>query len=193
MKQPMLKPEGYILHKLQRMILLHLAENEPQTANETSIKIDKDYKPTSTAFKTLEKLNLITETKIKKYRNRKYSEFWLTDEGIVLAILEGANHEKMSKQAQKLHPDDKALHLFLDVAPYIDRQIIEMTYSSVKESGDLDFMDVMNVLFLQAPTEMDRENAKKLSVTLKKYPEEYKILKQAKKFIIKQLNQIIPD
>jgi hypothetical protein len=193
MGQPMSKPEGYSLHKLQRMILLHLAENEPQTVNETSIKIDKSYKPTSTAFKTLEKMNLITETKIKNYRNRKYSEFWLTDEGIVLAILEGANQEKMSKQTQELRPDDKALHLFLDIAPYIDRQIIEMTYSSVKESGELDFMNVMNVLFLQAPTEMDMENAKKLSVALKKYPEEYKILKQAKKFIIKQLNQIIPD
>jgi len=193
MGQPMSKPEGYTLHKLQRMILLHLAENEPQTANETSLKLSKSYKPTSTAFKTLEKMNLITETKIKEYRSRRYSEFWLTDEGIVLAILEGVNHEKMSKQAQKLHPDDKELHLFLDIAPYIDRQIIEMTYSSVKESGDIDFMVVLNVLFLQAPTEMDMDNAQKLSTALKKYPEEYKILKQAKKFIIKQLNQIIPD
>jgi hypothetical protein len=189
----MSKPEGYSLHKLQRMILLYLAENEPQTANKTSIKIDKSYKPTNTAFKTLEEKNLITETKIKNYRNRKYSEFWLTDEGIIMAILEGANIEKLSKQAQNLRPDNKALHLFLEIAPYIDRQIIEMTYSSVRETGEIDFMDVMSLLFLQAPTEMDMENAKKLSKALKKYPEEYKILKEAKKFIIKQLNRIIPD
>jgi hypothetical protein len=189
----MSKTEANSLHRLQKMILLFLAENEPQTANETALKLDKDYKPTSTAFKSLQKKKLIAKTGIKDYRNRKYSKFWLTDQGIIMALLEGANHEKLSKQAINLHPDNKALPLFLEIAPYIDRQIIEMTYSSVRETGNFDFMDVMNLLFLQAPTETDIENAKKLSLVLKKYPGEYEVLKEAKKFIIKQLNHIIPD
>ena len=107
--------------------------------------------------------------------------------------MEGANQEKLSEHAKNVRPDNKALHLFLELAPYIDNQITEMTYSSVREEGELDFMDVMNLLFLQAPTETDIENAKNLSKVLKKYPEEYKILKEAKEFIIKQLNAIIPD
>lgn len=189
----MSSPKEYRLHKLQKMILLYLAENEPQTANETSLKLKKSYKPTSTAFKTLKKRNLIAETEIKNYRNREYSEYWLTDQGIILALLEGANQEKLSEHAKNVRPDNKALHLFLELAPYIDNQITEMTYSSVREEGELDFMDVMNLLFLQAPTETDIENAKNLSKVLKKYPEEYKILKEAKEFIIKQLNAIIPD
>ena len=181
------------LHSLQKLILLYLAENEPTTINGANEKLGKSYKPTHTAFKSLEKKKLIKKIRIWKYREQPFSQYWLTDGGIILAILEGANQEKLSYQAKQLRPNDKPLEIFLEIARYIDPQIIEMTHSSVIEKKSLDIMDILNILFLQAPSEMSLENLQKLTTALKKYPEEYNQLKVAKEIIINQLNQIIPD
>ena len=53
----MSKTKGNNLPSLQKMIVLYLSENEPQTMHETAQTISKCYKPTWTAFKSLEKKN----------------------------------------------------------------------------------------------------------------------------------------
>lgn len=184
--------KGDNLPSLQKMIVLHLSENMPQTMNETAEILSKCYKPTWTAFKSLEKKKLIKKTAFKEHAGRKYPTYWLTDTGIIRALLEGANYKKLSNQAKSLHPNDRNLHLFLDIEPHVDHQILKMIYSSVKGKKKLDVLDVINLLFIQAPNAMEIENAEKIAATLQKYPDEYNLLKTAKNLIIEQLNRIIP-
>jgi|WetSurMetagenome_2_1015567.scaffolds.fasta_scaffold229740_1 hypothetical protein len=182
------------LPTLQKRILLHLAKNEPRTAHAIMVEFNrKDYKAIYTSFNALKEKKLICKAKTKIANKKEYEECWLTHEGIITAILEGVNLEKLIVQTTNLYPEDKEAQLFLDLARYIDSEIIEMTNSGVREKGSITFLDIMNLIFLQAPIETDLENAKKLTETLKKYPEAYALLKGAKNTIIEQLNLIIPD
>jgi DNA-binding PadR family transcriptional regulator len=187
------KPKSNSLPKLQKQIILNIAEKEPQTAYATMIDIDNTCHPTYNAFKGLEEKNLVKKQKAKEANGKKVEKYWLTHEGIIIALLEGANHEKIANQSRKLYSDEDELNLFIDIVKYIDPEIVAMTYSGVKEKGSIDFMDIINLLFLQVPNEMEIEKAKKLTAVLKKNSEAYELLKGAKNVIIEQLNLIIPD
>jgi|YelNatPaOPRAMG01_1025707.scaffolds.fasta_scaffold68202_2 hypothetical protein len=81
------------LPPLQKRIILCLAEHGPQTINETvnNMKPKGHYKPTWIAFKSLKAKGLIQKQGSKTYLGRKYPQFWLTEKGIVSALVNGAN------------------------------------------------------------------------------------------------------
>lgn len=191
MSKPTIKSDN--LHPLQKIIVLHLAENEPQTINQTVVAISKSYKPTWIAFNSLEKKNLITKTGTKSYRGRDYPRHWLTDEGMIMALMEGANADRLLEQTKILYPDSKIIHSFLEITPFIHPQVMRLTYSTVKEKGKLGFAEVATLYISQAAIGMDFETAKKFALTLKKYPEEYSKLRMAVQLMIAQLNQLITE
>ena len=99
------KTKSNNLPSLQKRMVLDLAETEPKTMNETAKAISKQYRPTWTAFKSLAKKNLIEKTSlIKKHRRQEYPRYWLTDKGIAMALLEGANPDKLLRQTKILYP-----------------------------------------------------------------------------------------
>lgn len=181
------------LHPLQKLIVLHLAENEPQTINQTVRALSKSYKPTWIAFHSLEKKKLIRKTDAKSYRGREYPLFWLTDEGMIMALMEGACSDRLLEQTKNLYPENKSVHCFLEIVPFIDPEVMSMVYSSVKGKGKLGFVEIATLVLSQAAIPMDIEVAKKLTATVKKYPDEYNKLKIAFQMMINQLSQLISD
>ena len=181
------------LHSLQKLIIFHLAENNPQTINQTVQAISKSYKPTWIAFNTLEKKKLIIKTDTKSYRGREYPRYWLTDEGMIMALMEGASADKLQEQTRILYPEAKIIHCFLEIMPFFDPEVIKMAYSSVKGKGKLEPVEVAQLILSGAAMPMDVETGRKVAATLKKYPEQYKALKIAIQFLIDQLKQVIAD
>jgi predicted transcriptional regulator len=181
------------LHSLQKRIILHLAENEPQTQNEIAEATSKSYKPAWTAIKSLQKRKLIGKADVKDYRGRKYPRYWLTDEGMIMALMEGASSDKLLTQTKSLYPDEKIVHCFLEMMPFIDPEVTRMAYSSVKGKGKFGFIEVATLFLSQAAMPMDIETAKKLKNVLKKYPDQYTMLKLAIQTMIDQLSQLVND
>ena len=115
----MSKTEGqyHILHPLQKRIILSLAHKGPQTINETSKKVgNNQYKATYIAFQSLKGKGLIKSVDVKKYLTREYPKFWLTDEGLALAIIHKANIEILREHVEKLYGTQMKYNLLFDVA-----------------------------------------------------------------------------
>lgn len=191
MSKPTIKSD--YLPPLQKIIVLYLAENAPQTINQTVVAISKSYKPAWIAFNSLEKKNLITKKDMKSYRGRDYPRYWLTDEGMIMALMEGASADKLLEQTKILYPDTKIIHSFLEITPFFHPQVMKLAYSTVKEKGKLGFAEVATLFISQASIAMDIETAKKLTLTLKKYPDEYKKLKMVVQLMIDQLSLLITE
>jgi hypothetical protein len=179
------------LPPLQKQIVLNLAENQPQTINETVKAISKTYKASWIAFNSLEKKNLIEKTDVKKYRGREYPRYWLTSEGIVMALMEGASFDKLLEQTKILHPDAKILHCFLEIMAYIKPEVLEMAYSLVKGKKEPGINELSTLAF--SANTMDYETAEEFKATLEKYPDEYNKFKTRIQAMINQLNQLIKE
>jgi hypothetical protein len=181
------------LHPLQKLIILNLAENEPETINELTQAISKSYKPTHTAFKSLVRKKLITKTGAKSYRGQHFPRYWLTDEGMIMALMEGANADKLLQLTKNLYPEAEIAHCFLEIIPLFDPVIVRTSYSYVKGKGKLQFAEVAQLILSGAAESMDIETGKKISVILKKYPDQYIQFKFVVQEMITLLSQLISD
>lgn len=185
------KAKGDNLPPLQKQIVLNLAENQPQTINETVKAISKSYKASWIAFNSLEKKNLLEKTHVKIYRGRAYPRYWLTGTGIVMALLEGASSDKLLEQTKILYPNVKTLHCFLEVVPYITPEIIEMTVPLTERKKRLEISDLFILAF--STNTMDHKTAEEFKAKLEKYPELYDEFKTRIQAMINQLNQLIKE
>ncbi len=158
-----------------------------------AISKNKNYKPTHTALKSLEGRKLITKTGTKDYRGQQFPRYWLTDEGMYLALMEGVSAERLLEKSKILYPDAKIIHCFLEIIPFFDSEFIKMSYSAVKGKGKLEPIEVLQLILSGVGTAMDVETGKRIALTLKKYPQQYEALKAAIQFMIDQLQQIIKD
>jgi hypothetical protein len=185
--------KGDNLPSLQKLIVLHLAGNEPQTMNETAKTISKHYKPTWVAFKSLEKKKLVRKAATKDYNGRKYPSYWLTDKGMIMALIEGTTSDKLLTQTKILYPEAKNIHCALEMIPNINPEVMKLIYSYAKAKGKLGFAEVATLSILQTTIPTRIETAKELKIILKKYPDQYNQLKKTTKEMIDQLNQLIND
>jgi hypothetical protein len=181
------------LHPLQKLIILNLAENEPETINELTQAISKSYKPTHTAFKSLVRKKLIIKTGAKSYRGQQFPRYWLTDEGMIMALLEGANAERLLQKTKELYPDAEITHCFLEIMPLFDPVIIKTSYSYVKGKGKLGFAEVAQLILSGAAGAMEVETAEKISKILKKYPLQFTTFKFVVQEMITLLSKLIED
>jgi hypothetical protein len=192
----MLKPKAKSsnLPSLQKMIVLHLAESEPKTMNETAKAISKQYRPSWTAFRSLTKKNLIRKTSLLKFhRRQKYPRYWLTDEGIVMALTEGANPDKLLKQYKILYPDAESTHCFLEIASLIHPEVMKIAYSSIRGKDKLGTNEII-MLYLSEPSiAMDDKTAYEFTAILKKYPNQYNAFKNTAQKMINQLSKLITE
>jgi len=179
------------LPSLQKLIVLHLAKSEPQTINETAEKIEKSYRPTWSAFKSLEKKKLIWKADVKKYNRRDFPSFWLTGEGIITAMFEGADMASLLEESKRVFPDEELVHCFVEVI-YANPKVVQLAYNVVKNKGTIEFVDLLTVVVADAPSE-DDDTMRKLVTVLKKYPEIYEQAKILIQQTIDQLSQLIND
>ena len=178
---------------MQKLIVLHLANSEPDTRNATATALSKEYKPTRIAFTSLEKKKLIRKTEIKHYKSRGSPRYWLTDEGIIAAMLVGVNPAVLLEETERLFPERNMVHCFLEVAPLMNPFVLRIAYSIVKGKGELEFKDIATILISQAGILMEIETLEKLVAVFKKYPEEHEKLKKLIQITIDQLKQLMSD
>ncbi len=172
--------KGNNLPPLQKKIVLCLAEKGPQTINETVQNIKHHYKPTWIAFNSLEKKGLIRKINSKIYRGRQYPQFWLSEEGIILSLVEGASKEALLEKVEAFYPDNRNLHAFLDFASIFNPEIWKIAYYSIKRKGKLEPVDLAMIMVTQMESDANLEKVKEGLTKLKKYPE---ILESFKKLV----------
>jgi hypothetical protein len=181
--------KGKILPPLQKRIILQLAKNGARTINKTAEEIKKQYKSSWTAFNTLKRKGLIRKTDLKIYRNREYPRFWLTQAGIFVALVEGADATNLLQKTLKNFPNDKTLLFCLELAPLLGLEGFRIALSAIQDKGKLDDSDKMTILLAHAQKDVSVKQFTQLIEILKRYPKEYgrtkKRLSQTIKVLIK--------
>jgi hypothetical protein len=169
---------------LQRRIILHLAQNQPQTKNEIAKGIKSDYKSSWIALRKLGKKGLIKTAKTKPYKGNLYPCFWLTELGISLALYEGANPELLLKQTLKTYSENKVMQFLIEAVPIFGEGIASTLGEDILDKdaeGKLVSMLSAELLPTFSPAsqvrrEFDFEQLKRFKALLKKYPELYQRL-----------------
>ncbi len=103
-------PKYDYLPKLQKEIVLCLAKHGAMTINKIGQTISGRIMISSATYKsfhTLEKKDVITKARIKPYRGREFSEFWLSSRGLAFAMRNGANPENVRRNALSLSKNDE--------------------------------------------------------------------------------------
>jgi hypothetical protein len=164
--------EQKFLTPLQKKILLFLAVNYPATINETVKAISGNYRSSWDAFKELEKKNLIQEVSQKNYRGRDYPRYWATENGILLALSEGAKPDVLLRKTHQVYPEKRALQFLIEIIPLLGESAYEMAHLSVVTNGKVTQSDLIRMFSLQ--NKVTEKEIKKYNEVLKKYPEIYK-------------------
>ncbi len=181
------------LPSLQKAIVAYMAENEPKTIRQISIALSKDYSATHTAFKSLEKKKLVAKTTVKRYREQDFDCSWLTDEGMILAMIDGADVNRLLELTKIIYPDVEVAHIFLEVIQLLGVDTLRVTYGYAKGKGKLEFAEVLQITLAGALSAVEIDTGKKVAKVLKKYPTYYAALKSVVEEMIRTLNQLIED
>jgi len=186
------KTRGNKLPPLQKKVVLCLAQNKPQTINEIKTKIPPPahYKPTWLAIKSLHQKGLVQEVGTKKHRERNYPTHWLTDEGVLVALIEGANSETLLKRTREIFPENQSLLYYLEIAPKLNPKVLEIGYSTVMTKGKLEPIDLATILLTQMQTETSVQQFRETVEILKKYPKHYNSFKKQIEQMFKNLSRI---
>lgn len=164
------------LPPLQKRIILCLAEKGAQTINKTKENLTPKghYKSTYIAFQSLEKKGLIQKQGVKTYRNQEYSTYWLTEEGILSAVLNHASLRRLRLNTRRVHGKTENYEAFFDMVEVVGatkmRGIVELSKQYKTQAQMPDYLVV-------APhTLVDNEKQlKAFAQCIKKYPNVKKI------------------
>jgi len=159
-----------ILPKLQRKIVLKLAEKGALNVRETNKELKGEYTSTNRAFHELEEKCIIKKVDVKEWRGRVFPKYWLTEEGIVLAFLEGAQKDKLFENARKFYSDNENLQSFIDFTSVFNPEVFKIGYEAIKRKGKLEVSDLLVIALTQMKSEADFETYRKALTLLKKYP-----------------------
>lgn len=163
------------LGKLQRRIILHLAEGCPETINETDKKIHSSsghYKSTNFAFHSLETKGLIKKYDPKEYLNRKFDTYWLTVEGLRVALKNGVDHTILRQNVEKMWGEQELTPLFFELVHAFGPKNVDKVFDmfEANEKGE------WRIISLPV---MSTKRAKTILKILKKYPAYAKQVKKA--------------
>jgi len=171
------------LTPLQEKILLFLASNYPMTKNETTRGISGNYRSSWDALKELEKKKLIQAVSQKVYRGREYPRYWVTENGILLALSNRLKPETLLRKTKEIYPEKKNLHFLIEIVPILGESAYDMLSLAVVTNGKFEKSDIIQIYASQG--KLNDEEIKKYNSILKNYPEIYKhhvdFMKQASK------------
>lgn len=170
--------QGNTLPPLQRKIVLYLAKAGPQTINQTAKKIKHSYKPSWFAFNSLAEKGIVTKGKMMEYRGNEYPLYWLTEEGVITALIEEASPTSLLIWTKEVYPNNQMLQYGLEMAPHLNRDIFRIFLNAFKSKGKLEPVDLGTILFTQMETDTTPEKLVNALETMKKYPKEYKHFKE---------------
>jgi DNA-binding Lrp family transcriptional regulator len=168
------KSKKVVLPKLQRKILIHLSENYPMTINETATSLNTHNKSSSNAFKRLQLLKLITKVGSKVYHNNEYSLFWVTEDGAVVALCEGADPKRVLKKAFKIYPNNRNLHFALEMMPIFGLDAFKLVCTAFAKKGKLEDSDKAQIYATQMQNKFTPDEETQFADILNRYPEQQK-------------------
>jgi DNA-binding MarR family transcriptional regulator len=168
------KSKKVVLYKLQQRILIHLSENYPMTRNEIATTLNEHQKASSKAFKRLQAMKLVTKVGLKDYQNTKYPLFWVTEDGAVVALCEGADQKRVLKRALEIYPDNRNLHFALEIMPIFGLDAFKLVCSAFAKKGKLEDSDKGEIFATQMQNKFTPEEASKFADVLNRYPEQQK-------------------
>jgi hypothetical protein len=184
------KKQSSILPPLQRTIVLHLAKTGPQTINETVKKIKHSYKPSWTAFNSLEEKGFVKKGKTKEYRGNEYPLYWLTDGGVIMALIEGVSPIDLLAKTKEVYPNNQNLQYSLEMAPHLNQDIFRILLTAFYSKGKLEPIDLETMFVTQMETDNTLEEVVRTVETMKKYPKEYKHFKEGLSRMQENLNKL---
>lgn len=82
------KAERHTLGSRQKSVIRCLTQKGAQTINEAKKNMKADYKSTNQAFHSLENRGLIQKVSVKEYNKQEFPQFWLTSEGVLMALMD---------------------------------------------------------------------------------------------------------
>jgi len=166
-------------------VILCLAKKGLQTINEIKNNIPKlglaprsHYKPTWVALESLSQKRLVEKVGVKDYRGRKYPRFWLTDIGVLIALIQGADSNHLLALASQVYPENKILSYFLEIAPKLNPSVFRIGYSALKDKGKLEPLDLITIFVTQMETQIQQKVLAETLEILKRYPKQHKLLKE---------------
>lgn len=186
----MRKRKSHTLPTLQSDILLYLAETGSQTKNEIASGVSRSYKPTWTAFNNLKMKKFIKETDIKTYHGREYPQFWLSDDGTVIALAEGADPDRLLELTKQIYPENQTLACYLEVLSKMNPDIVKKVYSALRVKGKLEPIDIVTVMITEMQSKAKDQSLKDIIDTLKAYPKEYDLFKKRMDKILEGLDKL---
>jgi hypothetical protein len=172
------KRQHNTLPPLQKVIILHLARTGPQTINKTAKETDHSYKPSWIAFNSLEEKGLVKKGKSSEYHGRLYPLYWLTELGILTALVERASPTELLAKAKEVYPNDQTLQYFLEMVPYFNIDVVRIAHTALRNKGKLEPADLGTIFFTQADTNTTFDILLKALATMRKYPKMYEPFKQ---------------
>lgn len=163
----------YDFPALQKLIVLYLAQSEPQTINKIKNGIKKDYSNTHDNFVALKDNGLVKAVSSKSYLNRIYPEYWITELGICLALIEGAKPEPLLTKTLQIYPEDKDLHLLIETTPILGKNALDVLCLAVLNRGAINETDLISIFAAQMQNKLTSKQITQFIAVLKKYPEQH--------------------
>jgi DNA-binding Lrp family transcriptional regulator len=165
------KTNWYSLPPLQRQILIHLAKEGPKTRNEVAQELGSAYKNILFSFNSLKRKGLIKQIGEKKHRQRSFPQYWLSEDGVILAFIEGTPKGVLIEKAKEFYPDNENLNSFIDFASVFNPDVWKIAFASIKRKGKLEPIDLATIMITQMESDANLEKLKEGLIQLKKYPE----------------------
>jgi hypothetical protein len=179
--KPQRKPikRNHVLHPIEKLVLQNLLESDPQTINKTATAINKRYKSTFRAFKTMKTKGLIKKTTFWEHRGRKYSQYSLTDLGILKARIDGADPKLVWQKAKENYPENKLFLCILRTAEITGIEPYNIAYSALLTKRKLEATDEGAIIVSQLVREQSPEKFIQLCTILEE--EFYEVYQQVEK------------
>jgi hypothetical protein len=162
------RKQDHSLGPLQRRILLHLATKGSKNINETAKEMKAHYKSVHTAFYSLEEKEMIVPVGKMSYRGQNYDTFWLTGNGILKAMLEGADPNLILKVIKKTFPRYDDTVLFTQIVSRMPKKMLRITsalYPSI--SSQVGVQEILKLVFM---TDLNVDDLRRLYDILKESP-----------------------
>lgn len=144
------------------------------TANETATTLNAHHKSSSNAFKKLKTMNLITEVGSKVYQNNEYALLWVTEDGAIVALCEGADQKHVLKKALEIYPRNRNLHYVLEIMPIFGLDAFRLACSALDKKGKLEDSDKAQIYATQMQNKLTPDEETQFADVLNRYPEQQK-------------------
>jgi hypothetical protein len=172
-KEPNDKGRSDFLPPLQRGIILFFAINEPKNRHATATAMHEHPTSTNKSLKSLKDSGLIKKIDQRVSLGIQRDCYWLTDAGVYLALVEGADPKKILQRTKEVYPENKLLHCIIETTAILGTAMHKIGYSALSTKGKLDEDDKSAMVGAQLQKDLSLEQIQGLIVIMKKYPEQF--------------------